>query len=126
MGLRLLLVDDHAGFRRLTRMLLQRFNFDVVGEAGDGREALRLARVLEPELVLLDVLLPDLDGFTVAARLSELFRPPAVVLTSSRSAADFGVRVSDAPVRGFLAKDELTPQRLLEIAGPLGRDARCG
>src|SRR5437867_830511 len=110
MGLRLLLVDDHAGFRRLARIALQSSEFDVVGEAADGCEAIALASALQPELVLLDILLPDLDGFAVAARLAELPTPPTVVLTSSRPAADFGARIESAPVRGFLAKEDLTAQ----------------
>ena len=66
----LLIVDDHAGFRELARALLEAEGFDVVGEAADGESALVASRVLNPDVVLLDVALPDLDGFTVCQRLT--------------------------------------------------------
>jgi two-component system nitrate/nitrite response regulator NarL len=113
---RLLVVDDHAGFRRLARLVMQRGGFDVIAEAANGAEAVMFARTLVPDVVLLDILLPDLNGFAVAERLCRLPHPPVVVLTSSRPATDFGARIADAPVKGFLAKDELTAQRLADIA----------
>jgi DNA-binding NarL/FixJ family response regulator len=78
-----LIVDDHAGFRTFARALLEAEGFDVVGEAGDGASALALTRTLAPELVLLDVALPDIDGFKVCEALLEDGPGPAVVLTSS-------------------------------------------
>ena len=84
MGRTLLIVDDHPSFRSFARQLLEAEGFVVVGEAVDGASAIRGARVLKPQVVLLDVTLPDLDGFTVCARLSQSAHPPAVVLTSSR------------------------------------------
>ena len=113
---RLLLVDDHASFRRLARLALERHGFEVVGEAADGAEAIAGAARLQPDMVLLDLLLPDLDGFAVARRLAELPRPPAVVLTSSRPRSDFGERLDAAPVRGFIAKEDLTAERLEALA----------
>jgi DNA-binding NarL/FixJ family response regulator len=113
----LLIVDDHAGFRRLARRLLQAEGFDVIGEARDGASALTAAEQLHPGVVLLDVLLPDMDGFEVARRLAEGARPPRVVLTSSRDAADFGDRVRESPVMGFVHKGNLSGAELARVAG---------
>jgi DNA-binding NarL/FixJ family response regulator len=116
----LLIVDDHAGFRRLARSLLQAEGFDVVGEAGQGREALVAAARLRPEVVLLDIMLPDIDGFEVARRLAHGPVRPRVVLTSSREAADFGDRIAASPATGFLHKDDLSGDALAVVAG-IGR-----
>lgn len=74
---------------------------------------------LRPDMVLLDVLLPEMDGIATACRLAELDRPPAVVLISSRSVGEFGERLAVAPVHGFLGKDEITGDRLWMLAGLL-------
>jgi len=103
-----LIVDDHAEFRASAAELLAAEGFDVVGSAGDGAAGFELALRLRPQLVLLDIQLPDRDGFAVAAQLAEVEQAPAVVLISSREAAAYGRRVSEAPVRGFIAKRDLT------------------
>src|SRR5215208_2903784 len=90
-----LIVDDHAAFRRSARRLLEAEGFQVVGEAADGTDALAKARELRPELVLLDVLLPDVDGFAVAELLAQELYRPVVVLTSSREASDYVRRLAD-------------------------------
>ena len=112
---RILLVDDHASARRSIRALLEEAGYDVVGEAADGRSALQQAEELGPDVVLLDIQLPDMDGFEVAARLASSGRAPRVVLTSSRGAEDYGDLITEAPARGFLAKDELTGEALAEL-----------
>ena len=86
MGLSVLIVDDHATFRRFARKLLEASGVAVVGEAGTARRRSRLSAVCGPDVVLLDVLLPDTTGFALAETLSSEPRPPIVVLTSSRSA----------------------------------------
>jgi DNA-binding NarL/FixJ family response regulator len=102
----LLIVDDHAGFRSLARRLLTVGGFEVVGEAADGRAAIAAARRLRPDVVLLDVQLPDIDGPEVAARLAAANGLcPAVVLTSSRDLHDLG---AIGGVRGFIPKSELS------------------
>lgn len=103
---RVLIVDDHAPFRSLARRLLVAGGFQVVGEAADGADALSAARDLAPDVVLLDVQLPDIDGPEVAARLAAANGlRPAVVLTSSRDLHDLG---AVGGVRGFIPKSELS------------------
>jgi two-component system response regulator EvgA len=122
MSARVLIVDDHPPFRALARMLLEADGFDVVGEAGDGAEAVRVARALRPDVVLLDVQLPGGDGFGVAGELAAHPPGPAVVLVSSRSHGDYGRRVADSPVRGFITTAELSGQTLRAV---LGADRRA-
>jgi DNA-binding NarL/FixJ family response regulator len=107
-----LVVDDHGGFRAWARMFLEAEGYRVVGEAAGGVEAISAVRRLRPDVVLLDVQLPDLDGFEVARRLAEEPEPPAVVLISSREPVEFGRRVTEAGVRGFISKVELSPETL--------------
>ena len=111
----LLIVDDHAGFRAFARALLEAEGLDVVGEAGDGPWALAQAARLHPDLVLLDVMLPELDGFEVCDRLAALVPGPAVVLTSSRDASSYLDRLALSPARGFLAKQDLSAAALLSL-----------
>jgi DNA-binding NarL/FixJ family response regulator len=101
-----LIVDDNAPFRAAARRLLEREGFEVVGEAGDGASGVELARELGPDLVLLDVVLPDLSGFDVADELAG--GRARVVLVSSRDRADFGRRLRRSPAAGFISKDKLS------------------
>ena len=103
-----LIVDDHPSFRGMARALLESEGFDVVGEAADGASAIEAAKLLHPDVVLLDIHLPDIDGFEVAAMLTENGRLPAIVMTSSRDACDFGSLVEQSGARGFIAKAELS------------------
>jgi DNA-binding NarL/FixJ family response regulator len=112
-----LIVDDHASFRTAAARLLEAEGFEVVGVAEDGASAIAAARQLSPDLVLLDIQLPDVDGFAVATALSADAEPPAVVLTSSRSARAYGDRIDAAQVRGFIAKQELSGARLASLLG---------
>src|SRR3989440_4411438 len=111
-----LIVDDHPSFRASARALLQAEGFEVVGEAADGAEALRAAEELRPDVVLLDVQLPDIDGFEVAAELARRNgRAPAVVLTSSRDGSDFGPLVTQSGARGFVPKADLSAAALVAL-----------
>jgi len=107
-----LIVDDHAAFRSAARAVLEAAGFDVVGEAADGTSALEAARLLRPRIVLLDVQLPDLDGFAVAERLSNEGAGPVIVLTSSRSIASLRWRLDSNPAWRFIAKNELSGDAL--------------
>jgi DNA-binding NarL/FixJ family response regulator len=118
MATTVLIVDDHPTFRRYARRLLEDGGFDVIGEAVDARSAVAAAESLRPELVLLDVLLPDASGLTVARELAARPSPPVVVLTSSRSEADLGPALHEAPARGFVPKAELTPSLLHGMVAP--------
>ncbi len=112
---RVLIVDDHVGFRRVARRLLQDIGIQVVGEAANGADALTEARRLKPDLVLLDIQLPDLDGLAVAASLSAEPEPPTVVLVSSRDAADYGPRLDGCGALGFIAKADLSAESLTAL-----------
>jgi DNA-binding NarL/FixJ family response regulator len=106
-----LIVDDHPGFRAVARAVLSSA-FRVVGEAGDAASGLARARELDPDVVLLDVQLPDGDGFDVARTLAERGVRPQVVLTSSLSRADIAPLLSDSPALGFIEKDQLSAAAL--------------
>lgn len=107
----ILIVDDHPSFRRMARALLESEGFEVVGEAADGASALEAAKTFHPDVVLIDVQLPDIDGFEVASLLmAENGRKPMIVMTSSRDAADFGSLVEQSGARGFIPKAELSAE----------------
>jgi DNA-binding NarL/FixJ family response regulator len=108
----ILIIDDNPGFRRQARAVLEADGLDVVGEAVDGTTGLAAARSLRPDLVLLDIGLPDLDGFEVAAALAFDGPPPLVVLTSSRDASEYGPRLSGVGALGFLPKDQLSGESI--------------
>jgi DNA-binding NarL/FixJ family response regulator len=112
-----LIVDDHAGFRSLARRLLDAAGFEVVGEAANGRSALNEARRLRPAVVLLDVQLPDVDGFEVARRLAAAGLDTATVLISTRDTNAYRRRLATSPVRGFIPKSELSAASLSELVG---------
>jgi DNA-binding NarL/FixJ family response regulator len=83
-GCTVLIVDDHAGFRSFARAVLEAAGFEVVGEAGDGESALVATRRREPDVVLLDVALPDADGCSVCEGMFAGGGGLVVVMTSSR------------------------------------------
>jgi DNA-binding NarL/FixJ family response regulator len=115
MRLTLLIVDDHAGFRAFARALLEAEDFDVVGEAEDAASALAATSRLHPQVVVLDIQLPDLDGFEVAEQLAQMADPPAVVLVSTRDISTYRRRLAASPVRGFIGKTELSGHALLAL-----------
>jgi DNA-binding NarL/FixJ family response regulator len=115
MGARAIVVDDHAAFRASARRLLELTGYDVVAEAGDGASGLALVRDLEPELVLLDVALPDMSGFDVADALAG--SQSTVVLVSSRDPSDLGRRAHASGAVGFIAKDQLSEDSLRRLVG---------
>jgi DNA-binding NarL/FixJ family response regulator len=110
-----LIVDDHPSFRASARRMLEAGGYTVVGEAEDGAGAIAAVERLDPELVLLDVQLPDLNGFEVAARLHAAGAAAAIVLTSSRERSDFGEEVDESPARGFIAKNDLSSETLAAL-----------
>jgi DNA-binding NarL/FixJ family response regulator len=112
-----LIVDDHANFRASARQLLEAEGFDVVGEAQDGDSALAQVAALSPDVILLDVQLPDFDGFAVARSVTTGGPRPAVILTSSRDGGDFGPLIETCGARGFVAKAELSGSRVRALLG---------
>lgn len=103
-----LLVDDHAGFRAQARALLVAAGFRVIAEAKDAASALETAMTMRPDVILLDVQLPDGNGFDVARAVLDGDDPPIVILISSREAADYGTRIDRSGARGFISKAELS------------------
>ena len=110
-----LIVDDHPSFRASARVLLEAEGFDVVAEAADGASALEQIPRVRPDVVLLDVQLPDTDGFQVAAELCAQGWAPAIILVSSRDGSDFGPLVTRSGARGFVPKAELSGDRVQEL-----------
>jgi DNA-binding NarL/FixJ family response regulator len=102
-----LIVDDHAGFRLSARRILEADGFHVVGEAASGATGVEEARRLKPQVVLLDVYLPDGSGFEFADAIGRLPGAPAVVLISSHDVEDFGESLPATSARGFVPKGEL-------------------
>lgn len=116
-GRSVLIVDDHGPFRAWARMMLERAGYAVLGDAGDGASAIDAARRTCAELVLLDIRLPDIDGFEVARRLCAEPTGPVVVLISTREACDYGERIAQSGALGFLSKHELSADALAKLLG---------
>jgi two-component system response regulator EvgA len=106
------IVDDHARFRRSARKLLELEGFDVVGEAADAASAVSEVEELRPDIVLVDIGLPDANGFELASRLSDV---SDVILVSSRDHVDVAPRTRSSGALGFVPKDELSGERLAEL-----------
>jgi DNA-binding NarL/FixJ family response regulator len=107
-----LIVDDHPSFRSSARMLLEAEGYEVVGEAADGEGAIEAAHRLHPDFILLDVQLPDIDGFEVARRLSANGSAPDIVLVSSRDLCDIGSLATGSGALGFISKGDLSGEAL--------------
>jgi DNA-binding NarL/FixJ family response regulator len=114
-GRRVLVVDDHPSFRRCLRALLASEGFEVVGEAEDGESALALTAELSPDLVLLDIQLPDISGFEVVSRLHEKHPELEIVLVSSRDQDAYGSSLGASGARGFITKGDLSGPALARL-----------
>lgn len=112
------IVDDHSGFRTQARRLLEQIGYRVVGEAGTGSEALATVRQLKPDVVLLDIQLPDIDGFAVSSELTAVPPSPTILLVSTREGMDYGSRLTSCGAAGFIAKADLSADSLLSVLDP--------
>ena len=115
--LKLLIVDDHEEFRVTAGALLSNGRFELAGDAPDGESAIEAVEVLHPDVVLLDVQLPGIDGIEVAHRLALMPDAPDVVLMSARKPSDYGTRLTEAPACGFIPKHQLSGATLSEVLG---------
>jgi DNA-binding NarL/FixJ family response regulator len=111
----ILIVDDHTAFRSIVRKVLEADGYDVIGEAPDGRAGLSAALSLKPDVVLLDVRLPDMDGFAVALHLAAEGDGPAVIVTSSSDDPLYPARAARSGARGFVAKHDVSGAALDRI-----------
>jgi DNA-binding NarL/FixJ family response regulator len=111
----ILIVDDHPSFRASARVVLESEGFDVVGEAADGASAITECCRLRPQVVLLDVQLPDTDGFDVCEQITAHAEHPTVIMTSSRDGSDFGPLIFTSGACGFVPKAELSGERVQEL-----------
>jgi DNA-binding NarL/FixJ family response regulator len=115
MAASVVIVDDHAGFRAHARRFLECEGYRVVGEAADCAGGLATAAELAPDFVLVDVHLPDADGFELTARLVALPTPPDVVLTSSRDRAEMEECIEQSGACGFVPKSQLSRETIEEL-----------
>jgi len=113
-----LMIDDHDGFRSRARAMLEAEGFDVVGEAVDVAGGLAAADRLRPDVALVDIGLPDGDGFELADRLRSREWAPVIVLVSGRERADYGDRIDRSAADGFIAKADLSGERLKALLRP--------
>lgn len=122
---RVLIVDDQVPFREAARMVVEMTDgFEVVGSAGDGAEAVELARTLQPDLVLMDVQMPGVDGLEATRRITRLDDPPHVVVMSTHESSDYRVTALDAGAFTFIPKSEFSMDALEEVwQAILGRSA---
>lgn len=113
-----LLVDDHAAFRAFARDLIKAAGYRVVAEAANGAAALAAAAEYDPEIVVLDIRLPDMSGLEVARRLASGSQAPVVILISSGDAREYARVALESGARGFIAKVDLTEEAFRSLAGP--------
>ena len=105
------IVDDHPSFRASARAVLEASGFEVIAEAADGSTALELLHRLHPDVVLLDVQLPDMSGFDVCVECGDV-EDTAIILVSSRDGSDFGDLIERCGARGFIPKADLTGEAI--------------
>ena len=115
MPLTVLVVDDHDGFRANARQLLEAEGFEVLGEAADAASGIEAARALRPDVVLLDIRLPDLDGVRASRHIGALNGKSRIVLISSCDMFDLAGALAESAAVGFISKGELSGAALREL-----------
>ena len=104
--IRILLADDHNVMRRGLRLLLERQpEFKVVGEASDGRQAVEQAEATKPDIIVLDIAMPNLSGIEAAQRISALLPQTRIIILSMHSDEGYVLRALKAGAKGYLLKD---------------------
>ena len=121
---RILVIDDNAAFRRALSRVLETERFTVIAEAATGASGVQLAREHHPDLVIVDVQLPDTDGFDVAEQLAALHLPMEVILTSGLDSSDLGSLITESSARGFIPKAELSVGAIDALLGERAEPAR--
>ena len=121
---RILVIDDNAAFRRALSRVLETGRFTVIAEATTGASGVQLAREHHPDVVIVDVQLPDTDGFDVAEQLAALHLPMEVILTSGLDSSDLGSLITESSARGFIPKAELSVGAIDALLGERAEPAR--
>ena len=118
MKLRCLIVDDNASFLHAASDLLEREGLAIAGVASNAADAVRLTRELDPDVVLLDIVLGEESGFDVARQLADGEADgPAVILVSTHAESDFADLIEAAPAAGFVPKSELSAKAIKQFVG---------
>ncbi len=117
-----LIVDDHPLFREGVKALIGKTSdFEVIGEAATGEEALRMAKALKPAIVLMDISLPDQSGIDVTRQLRTLLPHTRVIILSMHSKADLIAEAFQAGATGYVTKESAS-ERLIQAMGTVSRD----
>lgn len=114
---RALIVDDHPFMRTAVRKLLEQEGFEVIGEAADGTEAVHLAKALSPDLVVLDIALPGMDGLEVISGISKMRQGIRILVLTALSATFYATRCMKAGAAGYLLKTSEIRDVALAISG---------
>ncbi|MGH2829615.1 MAG: response regulator [Actinomycetota bacterium] len=113
---RVLIVDDQAPFRRVAREVVEHAgDFEVVGEASSGEESVTLARELRPDLILMDVNLPGIDGTEATRQILAERGDATVLLVSTYEESEYEPRAAECGAIGYVTKSRFDPDRLAEV-----------